>query len=256
MSGAKKPAKPTRSSAQVLAPAPRLKIEVTWTEGARVALESLSQDGAAASERQAWSAALRRGTRECAKAARPTGATVAWAQQHEGEAWQVDATFVCDEEMRALNARFRDRDRPTDVLSFSQAETAATADESDSAEGEAGESDNESGVDGTFWMGMGGAAVLGDLVIAVETAHRQAAERAHDGATEVLFLSIHGTLHLLGYDHGTSAQRRAMWREQDALFERLRSRPRQARNGDASRSVAEAEMAGTSTSAAAASPKI
>jgi probable rRNA maturation factor len=64
---------------------------------------------------------------------------------------------------------------------------------------------------------------LGDLVISIETAARQAAERHHSLATEIAFLAVHGTLHLLGYDHVTSAQRRAMWKQQEAIVELLQA---------------------------------
>ena len=59
--------------------------------------------------------------------------------------------------------------------------------------------------------------MLPDLVIAVETAQRQAAAQGHDLTTEIAFLAIHGALHLLGYDHVTAAGRRAMWQWQEAI---------------------------------------
>ena len=64
--------------------------------------------------------------------------------------------------------------------------------------------------------------MLGDLVISIETAIRQAAELKHDLRAEVAFLAVHGTLHLLGYDHGTDAQRRKMFALQDAIVARVR----------------------------------
>ena len=163
---------------------------------------------------------------------RPRAQAAQWATTHKGEPWILDASFVCDEEMRELNARFRSKDRATDVLSFSQAESAPLPPDLAALQAEFLPQDDNipnniehSKFDDSEWpdsLRTLGQAVLGDLVIAVETAQRQATERAHDGTTEILFLSIHGTLHLLGYDHQTSAQRVAMWREQEALFERLR----------------------------------
>jgi probable rRNA maturation factor len=51
---------------------------------------------------------------------------------------------------------------------------------------------------------------LGDLVISVETARRQAPLNGHDLLTELLMLALHGTLHLMGYDDSTDAERAAM----------------------------------------------
>ena len=212
-----------------------LSVQVTWTPAALEALKALEASGLgldAAGAKRKWNAALKKAARECVAKVRPRGAALKWAEQHEGATWSLDATFVCDEEMRELNARFRQKDRPTDVLSFSQAESAPIGledmDDLEPLNSEPGEVEAGAGEPLEIeWPGASGTggleASLGDLVIAVETAQRQASEREHTGEVEVLFLSIHGTLHLLGYDHQTSAQRVAMWREQEALFERLRA---------------------------------
>ena len=105
----------------------------------------------------------------------------------------LDVSFVDDAEIHVLNRDYRGKDRPTDVLSFPQ------------WEGE------------TFDFGEGPIA-LGDLVISIETAWRQARELGHPLESELDFLTIHGTLHLLGYDHVTAVERRRMWRWQEALF--------------------------------------
>ncbi len=80
--------------------------------------------------------------------------------------------FVSDREMRRLNAGFRGKDKSTDVLSFP---------------GEDDPSENH----------------LGDVVISVPTARRQAAERGHGVDRELKVLALHGVLHCLGYDHET-----------------------------------------------------
>jgi probable rRNA maturation factor len=80
--------------------------------------------------------------------------------------------FVGDREMRRLNRRYRDKDRSTDVLSF--------------AGGPTPEGDH-----------------LGDLVISVPAARRQAAERGHSAEREIRALLLHGVLHCLGFDHET-----------------------------------------------------
>ena len=87
----------------------------------------------------------------------------------------VQLTLVIDAEMRALNRRWRKKDKPTDVLSFS------------AWEGEA-------------FVG-GDAAFMGDLVISVETAAKQARACGHSLATEVGVLVAHGLCHLAGLDH-------------------------------------------------------
>lgn len=90
----------------------------------------------------------------------------------------VVVTFVLDLEMRALNRRWRGKDKTTDVLSFSA-------------------------VEGEFVVGDD--KLLGDLVIAVETAERQAADNDHDVGVEVGVLVAHGLLHLCGLDHERGA---------------------------------------------------
>jgi rRNA maturation RNase YbeY len=103
---------------------------------------------------------------------------------------ELSLVLVSDREMRALNRRWRGRDRSTDVLSFAQRE------------------------------GPGGApdGVLGDVVISVDTARRQAAERGSTLAREADRLLIHGLLHLLGYDHERSeAEARRMRRRELSL---------------------------------------
>ncbi len=100
---------------------------------------------------------------------------------------ELSLSLVDDEEMAALNRRYRGIDRTTDVLSFSL------------VEGEAAEHRGR---------------LLGDVVIGIETAVRQAQE-AHRGLDqEVARLLIHGLLHLLGHDHDDSSEAKAMRAEE------------------------------------------
>lgn len=85
---------------------------------------------------------------------------------------EVTLAFVGAKAIRTLNRRFMKKDRPTDVLSFPL---------------------GEKGPDGKFY--------LGDIVIAVPVAARQAREKGHRLDRELRLLAIHGYLHLLGYDH-------------------------------------------------------
>ena len=88
---------------------------------------------------------------------------------------EVGLTLTTDERIQDLNRDHRGLDKPTDVLSFSQ------------IEGSAG-----------FVPPPNGVLILGDIVISVETARRQAKGQLLD---ELRLLAVHGTLHLLGYDH-------------------------------------------------------
>lgn len=108
---------------------------------------------------------------------------------------ELSLLVVSDRTIRQLNRRWRDRDRATDVLSFSQHEGPGAAPE----------------------------GLLGDVVISVDTAMRQAAARGESLGRESDRLLIHGLLHLLGYDHERSpAEARRMQRRERALERCLR----------------------------------
>ena len=92
---------------------------------------------------------------------------------------EVDITIVDDEEIHQLNRDYRNVDRPPDVLSFA-------LDEDDEDEPELLE---------------GQLHLLGDIIISAETATRQAEEFGHGLEREIVYLAVHGFLHLLGYDH-------------------------------------------------------
>lgn len=87
---------------------------------------------------------------------------------------ELSVVICSDDVIQGLNATWRDKDAPTDVLSFPQ------------------DDDLEHG-----------GAVLGDLVVSLDTAARQADERGYTRRDEVRILLVHGLLHLLGYDHET-----------------------------------------------------
>lgn len=99
--------------------------------------------------------------------------------------------LVCDDAaMRALNRQHRRLDRPTDVLAFALREGERL---------------------------RGGDALLGDIVISLETAQRQADEHGRTLWDEVTLLLAHGLLHLIGYDHDTVARERRMNARTDML---------------------------------------
>ena len=104
---------------------------------------------------------------------------------------EVGCLLVTDRRIRALNRRYRGEDFPTDVLAFPQGEGGGPP---------------------------GHPGLLGDVVISVETAARQAARAGHSLEREAALLLIHGILHLLGHDHATAAERRRMWAIQRRLL--------------------------------------
>ena len=108
---------------------------------------------------------------------------------------ELSLLLTDDEEIQTLNKTYRDLDKATDVLSFPQDEDAV----------------NETG-----------DTLLGDVVISVETAARQAEEHHLSFNEELILLAIHGILHLLGYDHERSPQdARIMQDQTQAVFETL-----------------------------------
>jgi probable rRNA maturation factor len=114
------------------------------------------------------------------------------------QTFTLDISFVGDEEIRELNATYRGKNKPTDVLSFAQTEGEAFAFEQDSHE-----------------------VLLGDVVIAIGVAECQARELHYSLEYEIAFLTVHGVLHLCGFDHDTSSRRRTMWKLQDAIVATL-----------------------------------
>jgi rRNA maturation RNase YbeY len=108
----------------------------------------------------------------------------------EGE---LSVALISDNQMRRLNATYRGKDRPTDVLAFPAAKPMP-----------------------------GDTVLLGDVVISVDTAARQATAAGVSLRDEVRTLLAHGILHLIGYDHERSpAQARRMFRKQRQLLLRL-----------------------------------
>jgi probable rRNA maturation factor len=100
-----------------------------------------------------------------------------------GESGAVSLTLIGDEAMRALNRDYRGKDASTDVLSFP--------------------------MDGPA-VPVAGERLLGDVVISVDTARRQAAEYDAPLQREIYRLLIHGLLHLMGHDHVLAQERRTM----------------------------------------------
>ena len=106
---------------------------------------------------------------------------------------ELSLALIGNVEMQKLNARYRKKDYPTDVLSFP--------------------------VEGIMPKET---RLLGDVVISVDKAIEQAKARGHSSEQELITLLIHGVVHLLGYDHERSArQARAMGRVEKGIYRQL-----------------------------------
>lgn len=98
-----------------------------------------------------------------------------------------------DEQVRKLNSRYAGEDKATDVLSFSLRE-------------------------GEAFVSPDATERLGEVIISLETAERQASEAEHPLTDEMAHLLVHGILHLLGYDHAEPEEERVMRAREDALL--------------------------------------
>lgn len=110
--------------------------------------------------------------------------------------FEVSVALVDDRKIRELNQRYRGVDHATDVLAFPLQ-------------------------DGGPPSRAGRQTLLGDVVVSLETAQRQAAERHHRLPLELAHLVAHGVLHLLGYNDGDEASAAQMGSKQAQVLERL-----------------------------------
>lgn len=110
---------------------------------------------------------------------------------------ELSITLTDDEHIHALNKQYRGVDRATDVLSFAFRE-----------------SDEPEVIGADF-------DILGDVIISLERATAQAEEFGHSFKREVIFLEVHGLLHLLGYDHIEEDERLEMEAEQKFIMDKL-----------------------------------
>lgn len=111
---------------------------------------------------------------------------------------EISVTFVDNEEIHKLNKQYRDKDMPTDVLSFVMGEN------------------------GTYDIDpKTGAQILGDVVISMEKAVEQAERYGHSLQREVGYLTAHSVLHLLGYDHEDNMERVRMREKEEKVMSLL-----------------------------------
>ena len=112
---------------------------------------------------------------------------------HQSTDGDLTLVLTDDEQLHALNQEFLGIDGPTDVLSFPASET-----------------DPETA-----------RPYLGDILISIPRAEVQARAAGHALEAEVQLLAIHGTLHLLGYDHAEADEKARMWKAQAEVLEGL-----------------------------------
>lgn len=137
-----------------------------------------------------WGEAEAEWEERCARAvAAAVRQTPYLALAHGPGTTEVAVRLTDDAEVQALNAQWRGKDKPTNVLSFPQADADAL-------------------VIGA--MADDGELLLGDIVLARETCAREATEKGIATETHAIHLVVHGTLHLLGYDHIDEAEADAM----------------------------------------------
>ncbi len=113
----------------------------------------------------------------------------------EGE---ISVLFVDDVRIQALNKEFRNKDEVTDVLSFPQYDSL-----------------KDDGVSDPF-------IYLGDVVISLEQATRQAEEFGHSLEREIVYLTVHSVLHLFGYDHMTDDDKKEMRDKEKTVLRALK----------------------------------
>lgn len=112
---------------------------------------------------------------------------------------EMSVTFMSNETIQNYNREYREKDAPTDVISF------AIEDEED--------------VSREMFEQMGIPRNLGDILVSVEKAHEQAVDYGHSFERELGFLVIHGFLHLNGYDHMTKEEETEMFSLQRKILD-------------------------------------
>ncbi len=111
---------------------------------------------------------------------------------------EVSVTLVGDQEMQEINRDWRGIDNVTDVISFA-------LDEGEEPEIIGGPSEE----------------LLGEIVVCVPQAERQAVEYGHSFERELAYLIVHGMLHLLGYDHMNEEDKAVMRKEEEVVLQKL-----------------------------------
>jgi len=119
------------------------------------------------------------------------------AQQECIEEAEISVTFVDNKRMQEINYMYRQINRPTNVLSFPM---------------------EESILDETRFIKCKTHSMLGDIIISIPKAKEQAKEYGHSFEREISFLTVHGFLHLIGYDHQTEKEETIMFKKQEEVL--------------------------------------
>lgn len=115
------------------------------------------------------------------------------------EEYELSIRFTDDQEIQALNAQYRHQDKPTDVLAFAALEVETPI----------------------YDLEEFTSLYLGDIVISVDTAQRQAQQQGHTLTTELAWLAVHGLLHLIGWDHPDEESLMRMLAKQATLMQQV-----------------------------------
>jgi probable rRNA maturation factor len=115
--------------------------------------------------------------------------------------YELSLILTDDRQVQLLNSQYRHKDQPTDVLAFAALETEVPIANFHTDE----------------------PLYLGDIIISLETANKQAIDQGHSLTKELIWLASHGFLHLLGWDHPDDDSLTAMLTKQEELLELLRS---------------------------------
>jgi probable rRNA maturation factor len=123
-----------------------------------------------------------------------------FAAKREGieEEAEMSVTFVDNARIQEINYEYRDKNQPTDVISFAMEEM--------------GEGEHEI-------VGEDMPRILGDIIISIPKTKEQAEEYGHSFMRELGFLTVHGFLHLLGYDHMTEEDEAVMFTKQKEILD-------------------------------------
>ena len=119
------------------------------------------------------------------------------AEEYDGRSFEVSVTIVTNDKIRALNAEYRGKDAPTDVLSFPQFD------------------DHEEEIPEVCEI------CLGDVVICEQKAREQAEQFGHSFERELVYLFTHSVLHLLGYDHMEDDEKKAMREREEEIMKQI-----------------------------------
>lgn len=127
------------------------------------------------------------------------------AAELEEVSGEVVITLVNDARIHEINREYRGVDRPTDVISFAMNESGDDEPEIYVDEEELDEFPN----------------ALGDIIISIPRTKEQAEEYGHSFERELGFLTVHGFLHLVGYDHGSPEEEKEMFGRQEEILAKI-----------------------------------